>query len=547
MKKFLAIFAIMLVIAMTLSACNIEITPKPSESTSTTTPEEPKEDVIEIIDGYIWVNGVNTGIKANDGKEDENPDDEKPDDEKPGDEEPKEDVIEIIDGYIWVNGVNTGIKVEECDHIWETYTVPPTCTEGGYDIMMCALCEKSAIINKTEKLEHVYSTEYMADDEYHWLKCEGCDDVQGKEYHTLDEDGVCTTCSMPISETPGVIYDVSADGTYAEVIGYEGTSKRVKIASEYKGLPVRNIYEKAFYNNDLITHVVIPDSVTSIGDNAFDNCSALKSVVMGDGVTSIGNYAFSNCSALKSLEIPDSVTSIGSGAFASCSKLYIEYEGVKYVGSKDNPYFALIEVNNKNLSSYTIHGDTKIIANYAFLSCARLVSVNIPDGVTHIGAYAFSDCSALESVVIGDSVTSIGNDAFKACYALESVVIGDSVTSIGGFAFSNCSALESVVIGDSVTSIGDHAFYLCSALESVVIGDGVTSIGGFAFYGCAALESVVIGDGVTRIGDCAFYDCAALKDVYYKGNEEDWAKIEIGTTNYNLTGATRHYNYVPEE
>ena len=496
MKKFLAIFAIMLVIAMTLSACNIEITPKPSESTSTTAPEEPKEDVVEIIDGYIWVNGVNTGIKANDGKEDE-----KPDDEKPDDEEPKEDVIEIIDGYIWVNGVNTGIKAEECDHIWETYTVPPTCTEGGYDIMMCALCEKSAIINKTEKLEHVYSTEYMADDEYHWLKCEGCDDVQGKEYHTLDEDGVCTTCSTPISETPGVIYDVSADGTYAEVIGYEGTSKRVKIASEYKGLPVRNIYENAFYDNDLITHVVIPDSVTSIGvsafyscnslesvvmgdgvtsigDNAFYSCGRLASVVMGDGVTSIGVNAFYYCSALKSLEIPDSVTSIGSGAFASCSKLYIEYEGVKYVGSKDNPYFALIGVNNKNLSSYTIHEDTKIIADYAFLSCARLVSVTIPDSVTHIG-----------------------DSAFKSCSALESVVIGDGVTRIGDHAFDNCSALESVVIGDSVTSIGDYAFY----------------------------------------------DCAALKDVYYKGSEEDWAKIKIGTANYKITYATRHYNYVPEE
>lgn len=390
--------------------------------------------------------------------------------------------------------------------------------------MICALCQKSAIVNKTEKLEHVYSTEYMADDEYHWLKCEGCDDVQGKEYHALDEDGVCTTCSMPVSETPGVIYDVSADGTYAEVIGYEGTSTRVRIASEYKGLPVRNIYEKAFYDNDLITHVVIPDSVTHIGTSAFSDCSALKSVVMGDGVTSIGSYAFSYCSALKSLEIPDSVTSIGNNAFGSCSKLYIEYEGVKYVGGKDNPYFALIGVNNKNLSSYTIHEDTKIIADSAFYLCARLVSVTIPDSVTHIGASAFSECSALESVVIGDGVTIIGN-----------------------YAFSDCSALESVVIGDSVTSIGDRAFLRCSALKSVVIGDGVTSIGDRAFDDCSALESVVIGDGVTNIGERAFLNCSALKDVYYKGSEEDWAKIEIGTVNYNLTGASRHYNYVPEE
>ena len=48
-------------------------------------------------------------------------------------QEPDEDVIEIIDGYIWVNGVNTGIKAEDCAHSWKTVTTAPTCTAGGYD------------------------------------------------------------------------------------------------------------------------------------------------------------------------------------------------------------------------------------------------------------------------------------------------------------------------------------------------------------------------------------------------------------------------------
>ena len=53
------------------------------------------------------------------------------------------------------------------------------------------------------------------DNEYHWRTCSTCGDVKDKAYHDLDDDGVCTVCEMPISSTPGVVYDVSADGTYA--------------------------------------------------------------------------------------------------------------------------------------------------------------------------------------------------------------------------------------------------------------------------------------------------------------------------------------------
>ncbi len=386
-------------------------------------------DVITVEDGYVVVNGVKTEHKVH-----------------------TTDVIEVDEnGYLIVNGVKTEYMVtKDCVHIWETITTPATCAAGGYDTITCKLCDKSVTANETAKLDHTYSTTYSYDDNYHWFKCQNCDAITEKALHTPNNDDICTVCQLPTAATPGIVYDVSADGTYAEVIAYNGTATKVRIADTYNGLPVTTIYQETFQNNKSITNVVIPDSVTTIGDYAFYSCSNLTSVTIGDSVTTIGTSAFSGCSNLTSVTIPDSVTTIGHSAFWCCS---------------------------------------------------NLTSVTIPDSVTTIGAYAFEHCYNLASVTIGDSVTTIGREAFYDCSNLTSVTIGDSVTTIGGQAFDNCDNLTSVTIGDSVTAIGYYAFYGCSNLT----------------------------------------------DVYYTGSEADWAKITIGSNNSYLTGANRHYNYVPEE
>ena len=160
-----------------------------------------------------------------------------------------------------------------------------------------------------------------------------------------------------------IFYD---DGTDVYLVKYIGSDAEITLP-EYDGGKEYGIWKYAFYDNDTITSIEIPDSVTSIGNLAFAYCSSLTSIEIPDSVTSIGGDAFSGCSSLASITIPNSVTSIGS---------------------------------------------------YAFAGCYSLASIIIPDSVTSIGSYAFAWCESLTSITIPDSVTSIANYAFEGCSSL---------------------------------------------------------------------------------------------------------------------------------
>ena len=122
---------------------------------------------------------------------------------------------------------------------------------------------------------------------------------------------------------------------------------------------VTSIGDNAFYDCDGLTSVTIGNSVTSIGKQAFYNCSALTSVTIGNGVTSIGAYAFDGCSALTSVTIGNSVESIWYGAFANCPELLDVYCYAEKVPSTKSdafdgsyPEYATLHVPDASIDSY---------------------------------------------------------------------------------------------------------------------------------------------------------------------------------------------------
>jgi len=271
---------------------------------------------------------------------------------------------------------------------------------------------------------------------------------------------------------------------------------------------VTKIGDSVFFSCSSLSNIVIPASVTRIGDSVFSSCSSLSSIVISDGITSIGDSAFSGCRSLSNIVIPASVTSIKKWAFRGCSSLSNIVIPASVTSIGDRAFY-----DCRSLSYIVIPASVTSIGDRVFYNCKSLKSIVISDGITSIGDLAFADCWSLSNIVIPASVTSIGDRAFRGCRSLSNIVIPASVTSIGQGAFSCCRSLFRIDIPASVTSIEQGAFSGCSSLSSIDIPDSVTSIGNRAFANCGSLSSILIPESVTSVGDGAFSDCSSLFNI----------------------------------
>lgn len=385
----------------------------------------------------------------------------------------------------------------------------------------------------------------------------------------------------PDSDVPteGLLYSV-VDG-YAEVSLGDAPRdlEKIVIADTYEGLPVTHIATSAFEAMRKLKTVVIPDSVSAIGDYAFESCIsltevtlpnrmknigsgafrkciALKKVTLPDALTRIFGETFADCSALEQLVIPDAVISINARAFERCQKLIQSEIGVSYVDK-------WVIYADRTLTEAILREDTVGIAMYAFEDCKDLQRVELPDTLKTLGYGAFSGCKNLNAISLPDNIKNWESLVFSGCTNLSSVILPNHLEEIPMSSFTGCANLETIVIPNNVKKINNSAFSHCSALRAINIPDGLKSIGQWAFENCNLLMqteddvsyvgkwvidcdisavNVDLRDDTVGIAVAAFEKCSALRSIdmpkslrivgygAFKGCDEELFHIENGVS-----------------
>ena len=159
-------------------------------------------------------------------------------------------------------------------------------------------------------------------------------------------------------------------------------------------------------------YIIIDGELMSTGDNLGLMDEATGSIIIPQSVTKIGEGAFSNLEGLRTIVIPGTVKEIGMNAFK----------------------------NNKTLEKVIIQEGVEKIGESAFERCTNLKTIELPESITEINKQAFYICQSLQEIEIPSKITRIDSLTFGTCPKLAKVTFrGDKLKQIIGEAFYGTS------------------------------------------------------------------------------------------------------------
>lgn len=288
----------------------------------------------------------------------------------------------------------------------------------------------------------------------------------------------------------------------ASIVAYSGTA----VLTGYSTSPADELPAYALHGMG-ITSLVLPTSVTAIGEGSLAGISAVSLSL--PGVTTVGEGAFAGAVKLESVALSQSSTiTLGQQAFAGCS----------------------------SLSSVSLNAD--IIPAGAFKNCTSLTSAAFPASLKSIGSNAFMGCTSLAQFAFGESIAEIGEGAFEGS-GIKGVELSGctALKSIGAWAFAKCPELASVTMPESLTEIGKGAFFDDPSLTSIDLPSGITNvedfvltntsgvttgniipadaeiIGQYAYKGMSGVTHLDLPAGLTYIGDNAMEGMVSLREI----------------------------------
>ncbi|MEZ4796081.1 MAG: leucine-rich repeat protein [Flavobacteriaceae bacterium] len=227
------------------------------------------------------------------------------------------------------------------------------------------------------------------------------------------------------------------------------------------------------FSNNVLTKVVIPNSVVEIRSSAFFG-NAFTSVVIPSSVTLIGAQAFANnnsltCVVSEAVTPPTIITGGNGDTFGDLSFGTRSNINVVVPSGTSTAYANATWTGFQSLTEELSVNDTFVTDYITYkVTSVNPATVEITDYDTSGGTVVNIPATVTASCSKEYTVTSIGNVAFSQ-KQLTSVTIPNSVTNIGLGAFNN-NQFTSIIIPESVTNIGPLAFGVNNLSTVIVLG-----------------------------------------------------------------------------
>ena len=373
----------------------------------------------------------------------------------------------------------------------------PSCTEDGYTLHECTKCDYSYKDSYVKDLGHDYTNGVTV-----------TNPGPATEGFTLHECSKCDYSYKDNYTSPTLILTLVDDYYEISSVG-NCTDSYIEIPSTYKGLPIKSIGEKAFYQCETIQEISLPDSIISIGDRAFSYCTNLERINLSNNLKTIGNNGFCGCKKLEYLYLPNTLTYVGQYGFSSCYRLTICCDNVStsgwgsYYNNNNRGFYTNCDKDNYfkyDGLRYIIHNNTAIVVGFEDTT----TNIDIPNSVsfkgktynvTKIGDNAFyigTNNKIITSVIMGDNIVEIGRSAFSMCELITDIKFSNNLKTIGQSAFNYNNSLTEINLPASLESIEEAAFISCQYVGNVFIPKSVKTIGSMAFIqGCRVIHCEV--------------------------------------------------------